>query len=166
MSSRASNAAQKTPAPTRDSIDLGLLRDVLGFRLRRIQNHLAQTFSQALAGRDMKSGEFSALAIISANPGISQIELARFGGFDKASVVMLLDDLQSWGWAVRERSTQDRRRHALYVTPLGDKMLVELMELATANEAKIHAALSDHELENLYAALDRIYDVCFTDDAS
>ncbi|MEO6341131.1 MAG: MarR family winged helix-turn-helix transcriptional regulator [Caulobacteraceae bacterium] len=165
MPSRTSavRQAQISAAP-RESIDLGILGGVLGFRLRRIQNHLAQTFAQSLAKRDMKSGQFSALAIISANPGISQIELARFGGFDKASVVTLIDDLQSWGWAVRERVAQDRRRHSLFATPTGEKVLTELLEVAKANEAKIANALSQQELEALYVTLDRIYDVCFVNE--
>ena len=161
-----SSAADRPPAPASEQLKLGLLKDVLGFRLRRIQNHLAKTFTERLAGREIKPGEFSALALISANPGISQSELALEGGFDKTSLVVLIDDLERWGWAVRKRSTADRRRHALYVTPVGEATLQELFAIGKANEAPITEALSGAELRNLFATLDRIYDLCFRDDAS
>jgi DNA-binding MarR family transcriptional regulator len=162
MPSKTSIADQPTTA--RESRDLGVLRDVLGFRLRRIQNHLAQTFAERLAGREIKAGEFSALAIIAANPGVSQIELSREGGFDKASVVAMIDDFERWGWAERRRSTTDRRRHALYVTPAGETVVAELFEIAKQNEARIGQVLSPAELAHLFGMLDRIYDLCFADE--
>lgn len=140
---------------------LGVLTGVLGFRLRRIQNHLATNFSQLLAGRNLRPGEFSALALIAANPGISQIELAVEGGFDKTQLVTLLDDLEAWGWAARVRSTVDRRRHALHITPKGDQELAQLLALAQEAERPLSEALSGAELRNLFTSLDRIYAVCF-----
>ena len=166
MPPKAAQRSQPPAAAPQAGADLGVLRDVLGFRFRRIQNHLSTTFRDRLAGRDLKPGEFSALALISANPGISQIELARLGGFDKTSVVMLIDDLERWGWAVRERSTADRRRVSLSVTPKGDDMLAELVEIARDTEASIAKALSAAELRRLYETLDRIYDLCFDDETS
>src|SRR4051794_34815994 len=65
--SSAARRAQSSAAP--ETVDLGVLKDMLGFRLRRIQNHLSKNFAERLAGRDIKPGEFSALALIAANPG-------------------------------------------------------------------------------------------------
>jgi DNA-binding MarR family transcriptional regulator len=160
-----STVARTPSAPAVDNASLGLLKDVLGFRLRRIQNHLSKTFTERLAGREIKPGEFSALALIAANPGISQTELATEGGFDKTALVVLIDDLERWGWAERKRSTADRRRHALYITPVGEVQLQELFAIGKANEAPITEALSEAELRNLFATLDRIYQLCFSDDA-
>ena len=162
-STAARRAAPPTAGPL-ESADLGVLRDVLGFRLRRIQNHLSKSFAERLAGRDIKAGEFSALALIAANPGISQTQLANEGGFDKAALVMLIDDLERSGWALRKRSTADRRRHALEITPAGEEVLAELFEIGKANEAPITDALDPVELRNLYTTLDRIYRLCFSDD--
>lgn len=158
-----SKKAKKIRAKRR-SLNLGVLREILGFRLRRIQNHLAETFVAGLAGSDIKPGEFSALAIIAANPGISQIELSREGGFDKASIVFLIDDLELWGWAKRKRSTIDRRRHSLFITPTGSKALSELFSAVQKNEERIHNVLSDRELKILFGMLDRIYTKCFGED--
>ena len=157
-------ARRRASAPTpAETVKLGLLGDLIGFRLRRIQNQLAETFRERLAGRDLKSGEFSTLAIIAANPGISQIDLAEAGGFDRTSVVGMLDDLERWGWAVRVRAENDRRRHSLTITPLGESVLKELHAIALDNEAIVTGAMNARERQQLYETLDRLYAVFFSE---
>lgn len=165
-----SPAASQEPWDAETPPDLGDLKHLLGFRLRRIQNHLAKALVERLAtapelGSPVKNGEFSALALIAANPGISQIELSRVGGFDKTSVVMMVDDLEARGWAERRRSQTDRRRHTLHVTAAGEAILVTLDRIARANEARINSALSPEERRRLYELLDRIYETCIADEA-
>lgn len=141
--------------------DLGVLNDVIGFRLRRIQNHLSRGFSDRIARKEIKPGAFSAMALISANAGLSQTTLSREIGFDKATVVAILDSLEDLGWAERRRSTEDRRRHALYLTKAGQKALQKMLDEAHENEKAVHAALSAEEQAQLFALLDKIYAVCF-----
>lgn len=141
--------------------DLGVLNDVIGFRLRRIQNHLSRGFSDRIARKEIKPGAFSAMALISANAGLSQTTLSREIGFDKATVVAILDSLEDLGWAERRRSTEDRRRHALYLTNAGQKALQKMLDEAHENEKAVHAALSAEEQTQLFALLDKIYAVCF-----
>jgi DNA-binding MarR family transcriptional regulator len=141
--------------------DLGVLNDVIGFRLRRIQNHLSRGFSDRIARKEIKPGAFSAMALISANAGLSQTTLSREIGFDKATVVAILDSLEDLGWAERRRSTEDRRRHALYLTKTGQKALQKMLDEAHENEKAVHAALSAEEQAQLFALLDKIYAVCF-----
>jgi DNA-binding MarR family transcriptional regulator len=147
-----------------DQIDLGLLNAVIGFRLRRLQNHLARGFNERLAGKDVRPGVFSALALIAANPGLSQTALAREIGFDKATIVAIIDTLERLGWAERRQATVDRRRRALSITPPGARALAELQAVCLANEARIREALSDAERTDLFRLLDKIYAVCFWDD--
>jgi len=156
-------AATQTSPP--DGGELGVLNDVIGFRLRRIQNHLSRTFSERLADRGVRPGTFSALALIAANPGVSQTDLARDLGSDKASVVSIIDELERQGWAVRKRSTTDRRRHSLHSTVPGRRVLNEIGVIARETEAPVRAILSDAEFEVLSELLDRIYTRCFADDA-
>ena len=136
---------------------------MIGFRIRRIQNHLSRAFADRINRKDVRPGVFSALAMISANPGLSQTALSREVGFDKATVVALLDGLERLGWAERRRSKDDRRRSALYITTAGKKALKELGAQAMANEAAIHAALTEQERTQLFELLDKVYAVCFSE---
>ncbi len=145
-------------------VELGLLSEVLGFRLRRIQNHLSRSLIERLRRPDVRSGAFSALALIDANPGISQKSLAREIGLDQATVVSIVDALETQGWAQRRRAETDRRRHALSITPVGARVLAEFRTVYLANEAGIYAALSEAERTDLFCLLDKIYGVCFSKD--
>jgi DNA-binding MarR family transcriptional regulator len=139
---------------------LGRLGDFIGFRLRRLQNQLARNFANATADRNLRSGLFSSLAIIAANPGISQNELANEVGLDKSVTVLIVDDLESRGLAVRKRSESDRRRHSLFVTAAGEVYLDEMFGLLEQTEESVLKQLSPRELQQLRRLLDRMYEAC------
>jgi DNA-binding MarR family transcriptional regulator len=161
----AGQAAKRRDEEGRElrGLELGVLNDILGFRLRRIQNHLSREFQERVRENDIKPGLFSALALIAGNPGLSQISLSREVGFEKGTVVALVDDLERRGWAERRRSTADRRRHSLYATAAGLAAIDYLRDTAVVTETRIREVLSPEELRQLLALLDKIYVACFAD---
>lgn len=145
-------------------VSLGRLGDFVGFRLRRVQNQLSRDFAAATSAKGLRSGLFSSLGIIEANPGISQSELSREVGLDKSVTVTIVDELEKFGWAVRERSKEDRRRHALVITEEGKAHLDELFDIVERTEDAVLHQLSPAELHLLSELLDRMYDACVRDD--
>lgn len=137
--------------------NIGVLNDVIGFRIRRIQNHLSRSYAALIAKFDVQPGTFSAVALIQANPGISQTELSDLIGYDRASVVMIVDLLERLKWAERRRAPRDRRKHSLYLTRAGAQACERMLRLALKNEKLIHARLSDQELVELSRLLDKLY---------
>jgi DNA-binding MarR family transcriptional regulator len=135
MTSEPEPIATVEPDEPQGEISLGILENLIGFRIRRIQNHLSRSFNALLNRDEIRPGVFSALALISANPGMSQKTLAREVGFDKATIVAILDNMERLDWTMRQRSKTDRRRHLLFVTPVGEKALNEMTALARDNEA-------------------------------
>lgn len=140
-------------------MQLGRLGDYVGFRMRRVQNQLSADFAAATAQLGIRSGLFSSLALIEANPGLSQQELSSTVGLDKSITVQIVDELEKRGWAQRERSKVDRRRHALTILPEGKKTLDELFGIMQGIEAEVLATLSAEDRPIFDAALDRMYDV-------
>lgn len=140
-------------------MQLGRLNDYVGFRMRRVQNQLAANFNAETAQFNIRSGLFSSLALIEANPGLSQQELSGTVGLDKSITVQIVDELEKRGWAQRERSTVDRRRHALTILPAGTEFLNQLFDIMVRVEAEVLAQLSAEERPIFDAALDRMYDV-------
>lgn len=135
-----------------------MLDDILVFKLRRIRDVLTQAFrASSTEGRGLRAGEFSVLALIAANPDISQIELARLGGFDQTILVGVLDDLESRKWVVRRQSAEDRRRHVLQITKPGRAALAKLYAQALENERPAREALSAAERRSFRKSLDAIY---------
>lgn len=141
-------------------MNLGRLGDFVGFRLRRVQNQLSRDFAAATADRNMRSGLFSSLALIAANPGVSQNELSKEVALDKSVTVTIVDELERRGWATRKRSKTDRRRHALFVTDAGTKALNELFAILEKTEDAVLHQLSRAELHILNELLDRMYAAC------
>ena len=155
-------ASAATPS---GGIDLGALNELIGFRLRRIQNYLASAYAARVSPDGIKSGVMTALSIIAVNPGISQIELAREAGFDKASVVNLIDDLERLGWAFRQRQPTDRRRHALFLTPAGETAVNDLVAVAKEVETSLIGHIAPSQRALLAEVLDEIFQRCVADDA-
>jgi DNA-binding MarR family transcriptional regulator len=138
---------------------LGRLGDFVGFRMRRVQNRLSNKFSEATKHYGLRSGLFSSLAIISANPGISQQELSTAVGLDKSITVQIIDELENRGYARRERSRIDRRRHSLTATAEGETVLDELFAIMAQVEGEVLEELSTDEREILHEMLDRMHAV-------
>jgi len=139
-------------------LDLGQLDDSIGFRLRRIQIYLAKTFEAATADFNLRSGLFSSLALISANPGVSQNDVSQALGLDKSVVVQLIDELEKRRFAQRKRSKVDRRKHELFCTAQGEQFLQQLFARLEGAEDQALGELSPSERGLLKALLDRIYD--------
>jgi DNA-binding MarR family transcriptional regulator len=156
-------AVAKPAVVDNEALQLGVLNDVMGFRLRRIQNHLAKAFSEQ-TNHPGKPGVFSILALIAANPGVSQVRLAQESGVDKTALVAVLDYIEHMGWAVRRRAKEDRRKHSLSLTKKGEAALAELTERAHEAEAPARASLTPVELEQLLNLLDTLYSSCFREE--
>lgn len=144
------------------TVSLGRLSGFVGFRLRRIQNHLSRRFQERIARYELPSGTLNALGIIEANPGISQIDVARQIGQDTSAAGLLVEELETRGWIRRERLRQNRRRYSIRITDSGRKLLDELLVHLAEVENKLLTTLSSHELLLLSRVLDRIYADCFT----
>jgi DNA-binding MarR family transcriptional regulator len=153
--------SDRLAASNDEDISLGRLGEFIGFRLRRIQNHLSSEFAPESGRSGLRPGEFSALAIISANPGLSQVMLSREVGLDKSATVMVIDDLEKQGLAERRRSPVDRRRHALYTTERGEAALAGMFDKLETVERDVLTALEPDDLHLLNAFLDRIYKTAF-----
>lgn len=155
---------ERDAEPGAQHVSLGRLGDFVGFRLRRVQNQLSRNFALVTANEGLRSGLFSSLAIVEANPGISQSELSREVGLDKSVTVTIVDEMEKFGWAERRRSQQDRRRHALYITPAGAAKLDRLFALMDETESAVLHQLSPGEMQLLSELLDRMYEAIVRED--
>jgi DNA-binding MarR family transcriptional regulator len=72
----------------------------------------------------MRLKEFVMLNYVGESEATTQRELSDVMGLDANSVVLLLNGLESRGYAMRERDPKDRRRHTVRITPAGRKAWV------------------------------------------
>ena len=103
----------RLPAPQRRGqreIALGLLDERLGYFVRRAQVWIFQDFIAQLSALDLRPAQFSVRAVIAANAGLSQAELAGTLGIERARLVRLLHRLERRGLTQRLPSNADGRK--------------------------------------------------------
>lgn len=154
---RKSAPATAEAADEKQPIDLGLLDNLLGYRLRRAQLAVFQDFLIAMKGFDLRPAQFSVLAIIAANPGLKQSRVSEALGINRANFVALLDELEQRKLARRAAAPGDRRSNALYLTPKGESFLKEAYRhLLTQHEKRVEAVLGSADKQQLLSLLDKL----------
>lgn len=133
--------------------DIGALTGHLGYFIRRLQIWVFQDFIRTLAAIEISPAQFSVLAVIHANEGLSQIELGNTLGIERARLVRLLNRLERRSLLERLPSNGDGRRHALRLTPLGQSTFKQARALAERHEAGLLAKLGDERYRALMGAL-------------
>lgn len=140
-----SNSAPPRSASNRRNgarpVDLGALRDHLGYFLRRAQISIFQDFIRTLSEIDIRPAQYSVLLVIGANPGLSQSDVSELLGIERARLVRLLHRMEKRGLVQRLASPVDRRSHSLKLTAAGRSVLKRAKMLASAHEGKLAAHL-------------------------
>ena len=112
-------SAQRNDA---DEIGLDALVGHAGYAVRRFQIWIFQDFIKTLGDVDIRPTQYSVLTVIGANPGLSQMAVAKRLGIERARLVHLLDSLEQRKYVKRIKSKTDRRSHALHLTARGRRL--------------------------------------------
>jgi DNA-binding MarR family transcriptional regulator len=151
------SAMEKNPPKTNgNGVELGLLKSLLGYHLRRAQVAAFQHFTATMGEADITPGQFGVLSVINSNPGLSQTQLGNALGIDRSTVVAVIDRLEARGLVRRTASPNDRRSHALRLSEEGATLLQRLEAMVRAHERHIGRALSPEDQQTLIRLLDRI----------
>jgi DNA-binding MarR family transcriptional regulator len=131
---RRTAAGRRQPAVAAELGDLG---QQVGYLLRRAQLAVFADFSARQRGPIVRPGEYSVLAVIGRNPGLSQSQLCAALGIKRANLVAVIDHLESLGLARRDLSASDRRSNRLQLTAAGQRALQTAVETQAKQEARI-----------------------------
>jgi DNA-binding MarR family transcriptional regulator len=142
--------------PNDNGVELGMLKSLLGYHLRRAQVAVFQHFAGTVGEADITPGQFGVLSVISDNPGLSQTQLGNALGIDRSTVVAVIDRLEARNLVVRAAAPNDRRSHALKLSQQGAALLRRLEDLVRAHERHIGRNLSADDQRQLIELLDRI----------
>lgn len=128
----------------------------IAFLLAQLGAHAAARFAERAGELDLTPALTGVLRLIALAPGRSQQSLAIELGMLPSKVVTVIDDLQHRGLVERQRNPDDRRNHALHLTPEGRHVLGRVRDAAEAHEAELVTALEDTERAQLVEMLSRI----------
>jgi DNA-binding MarR family transcriptional regulator len=135
------------------------LDGLLGYRLRRAQGAMHRDYMAAVADLELTQKQTATLWLINANPGVAQVSVASALGMDRATMMSITDRLEERGLVIRKRSTVDRRRQELYLTPAGISRLRKVKSRIDEHEARVKALFKPAELSALLAALQKFQEL-------
>ena len=131
------------------------LDSLLGYRMRRAQGAMHRDYMATVADLALTQKQTATLWLINANPGVSQVSIAGALGMDRATMMSVTDRLEERGLLVRKRSSVDRRRQELYLTPSGQSTLRKVKARIAEHESRFKALFKPAELAALLAALNK-----------
>ncbi|WGR94307.1 MarR family winged helix-turn-helix transcriptional regulator [Bradyrhizobium sp. ISRA443] len=134
-------------------IGLDALVGHAGYAVRRFQLWIFQDFIKTLAAVDIRPTQYSVMTVIGANPGLSQMAVAKRLGIERARLVHLLDSLEERDFVSRSASATDRRSHALHLTVSGKAALSQFKRLAAKHERHVADKIGKENRERLLQIL-------------
>lgn len=154
--SRVEGRLAGTGKASKPPLRMGLLQTSLAYHIRRAQLASFRDFARHVQRPRATPTQFATLVLVEANPGLSQVELGGVLGMDRATTMSVVDKLQQRRWLRRRRSTVDRRKHALHLTPTGEKALAAMKRRVLAHERAYGRRLSTAQSRQLLRLLRRL----------
>lgn len=143
-------------AEDQEQARVGVLDTLVGYHLRRASGAFSADFTRTMDGTGMRQVLFAILAVIEANPRISQGAVGRTLAIKRANMVSLVNELIEIGFVDREAAADDRRAFALMVTPAGSEAMERALRLIRSHEERLLGGLTAGQRRTLGALLNRI----------
>jgi MarR family transcriptional regulator, lower aerobic nicotinate degradation pathway regulator len=134
------------PAVNRPTHRTAALLDYLARRMRL-------RAESALAPLGLRPRHLVALTVLRDGGGSTQQALSTTLQIDRTNLVGLLNELEAENLIERRRSSEDRRRHIVELTPTGADMLADVEAALAAVEDEVLGGLDDEQRETLYSLL-------------
>jgi DNA-binding MarR family transcriptional regulator len=115
--------------------------DGVAFLLAQLGHQATTMFAELMASIDLTPPHAGILRAIASKPGRSQQALSGQLGLLPSRVVAYVDELEDRGYVERRRNPDDRRLHALYLTPSGKKLMSKIADLGRQHERRVTAGL-------------------------
>ena len=123
--------------------------------LRRTTRRVTQLYDQALRQVGVRLTQYSVLAKVARNDGLSITEMAERLEMDRSTLTRNLRPMVRSGW-IRIDAGPDNRQRAVQITPEGQAKFAEAQPLWKKTEKALRATVGKEEVEALRQLLDRL----------
>jgi DNA-binding MarR family transcriptional regulator len=154
MSAKPTTPRDLTPL---GRLDEGGMHAILGYQLAQANIVSTRVFAERIgAVFELRPVEFTILALVDANPGVSARQLADALAVTPPNITMWIDKLEKRGYVERERSRTDRRAQHIRATVQGSALARKAVELAIEGEQAALTGLSAAERGMLIELLHKV----------
>lgn len=136
----------------------------IGFLLAKAHQRGWAMFSERIASYDLTPPQFSLLAFLWQQDGLTQTELSELSQIDRTTMGGLIDRMQRNGLLERRTHPQDRRAYQIFLTDRGQDLQPELSLIANQVLDQFTACLTDHDKQELIRMLNLLRMERITDD--
>src|SRR5882672_12784894 len=91
--------------------------------IRRCQQYFADLYAMEAGARELTPQQFTVLAALEHNEGVSQTALVEITGIDRSTLAEMVRRMLERGLLSRERTEEDQRANAVAISPSGRKAL-------------------------------------------
>ena len=142
--------------PSNDPADSYRLEHQVGYWLRRAyQRHMA-IFAGIMSDLDLTSMQFAALVKLHELKAVSQTELGRLTGMDRATISGVVARLKRRNLVLYKPDPLDKRSRIIALTPAGDALLTEAMQRIGRVTEQTLEPIAPADRESLRAILQKM----------
>jgi DNA-binding MarR family transcriptional regulator len=128
----------------------------LGYQLKALHGRLTAAVDRAIGSLGIEARDLAVLAVLAAEPPMSQADAGRRLGQDRTTMVATVDRLETLGLVERRADPADRRRNLLQISAAGRRLHDRGERARAAAETSVLAALSTAEAATLRRLLGRL----------
>ena len=131
-----------------------------GRKITKIAREVGKFTVRTLKEEGIGTSELDFIHVVRKNPGISQTEVCRILGIDKASATRQALSLEHKGMLVRKQDPDDKRAKCLYATAKADHLKASKADVERSFYSWLMEDLTETETETFTDILDRLYHKC------
>jgi len=139
------------------AVDTSFLETLVGYSARRAALVVIENFIERMAPFGLRPVEFSVLALVHRNPGITSRQLCATLDILPPNLVGMVKHSEKRGLLHKREHPSDRRAQGLYLTPAGAELLSQAEQSATQLEVDATPNLSAAERKTLLRLLRKVY---------
>lgn len=132
------------------------IENSIGFLLAKVHQRGFALFKEPLDAYDMTPRQFSLLAFLWQQDGLSQADLSAKSQIDRTTIGGLIDRLEKDGLVARLPDPDDRRAYRICLTNRGKSLEKELCEIAHSVQEKFIAGITHEERDTLLQLLKKL----------
>lgn len=130
----------------------------IGYAIGRTNWYLKTLLNKLLKeeGFSITNEQWIVLKVISANPAVSQTEIAEKSLKDKTNITRILDLLEKSAYIERRKDDRDRRMNRIHITNQGKKILKAVNPVTQKTDEIFTHSLNRNQVKEFIQSLDAI----------